>query len=272
MRIARLLVLSASFVLVTTAGWAGEPTTVRGDYRISFAGIPLATATLDLAMNGSTYHAGVRMVPSGVGNLVTAVRTRVDASGRVRRGLVDPARYFVEAHDREKGLRVSMTMRGRSVASLEALPPLRPHPDRVPVLASHKRGVVDPLSSGLMPYPGSAPIGPKACERTLKIFDGWTRYDVRLSWRRSEMVKVGDYEGPAAVCGARWVPVSGHRNNREAVAYLKANTGLEAWLIPIPGEDVLIPYRMSIRTRNGLIVVEAQDLSIRASQVASARG
>jgi hypothetical protein len=251
---------------------AADSTTVAGDYRIAFAGIPLASAAIKLTIDDASYDGSIFMQPSGVGNIVTAIRTQVAADGRIRRGQLDPRNYFVEASDRSKGIRVNMSMSGGSVRSLDAQPPLKPHPDRVAVKAGDKRGIVDPLSSGLMPYPANAALGAKACERTLKIFDGWTRYDVRLHFRRMETVTVGDYAGPAAVCGARWVPISGHRNGRKEVEYLKANKGLEAWLMPVPGQDFLMPLKVAIQTRNGVITVEARDLKISASGGTSARG
>lgn len=246
---------------------AHAQTKVVGDYRISFAGILLASAQVTLDLDARSYDADISMEPSGLGSIVTAIRTRIEADGAIRRDNVEPRNYFVEARDSKKGVRVTMSMRGGSVRGLDAKPPLKAHPQRVEVRAGDKRGITDPLSSGLMPYPASAGLGPAACNRTLKIFDGWTRYDVKLSYRRMEQVSAGDYVGPAAVCGARWVPISGHREGRKEVEYLRANKGLEASLIPIPGHDFLFPYRISIQTRNGRIDVQARTLKVTGSNV-----
>jgi hypothetical protein len=247
-----------------------EERRVEADYRIYFAGIPLANASLTLRMKGGAYGASIKMAPTGLGTIVSASRTRVEAGGRVRGRRVEPARYRVSSKDHRREILVEMDMNRGTVSSLHAWPPLKPSPDRVPVKRAHMRGIVDPLSSGLMPWPSGRRLDGRACDRTLEIFDGWTRYDVRLSHRRTERVSIGDYEGPAVVCGARWVPVSGHRPNRDAVKYLEANRGLEVMLVPIPEENVLIPAGVEIETRNGHLSIRTTSLEIRPTRLARA--
>jgi len=251
---------------------AAEKREVDAKYKIFVAGIPLANASLDLTMDGGRYDARIRMTPTGIGTIVTATRTTVEAAGAVNGRTVLPTRYYVSAKDYENEISVDMRMSGGSVSNVNASPPLRPAPTRIPVTQKHMRGVVDPLSSGLMIYPSGRALDAKACNRTLEIFDGWTRYDLKLSYRRTTDVAVGDYEGPAVVCGARWVPVAGHQPEREAVKYLKANRGLSVTLIPIPDAGVLIPAAVELETKSGLIQVQAQELSIKPTRLAAAEG
>ena len=69
--------------------------------------------------------------------------------------------------------------------------------------------VVDPVSARLMPVVGTGdPTDAANCDRTLPIFDGWTRYDIRLEYKGAKPVKVEGFEGEAVICGARWVPVA----------------------------------------------------------------
>ena len=85
----------------------------------------------------------------------------------------------------------------------------------IPVTASNKTNVVDPLSAFLVPLdqPG-VPIGHRACNRTVRVFDGWTRYDVQLYYKETKAIDGGSdtYSGRIIVCGARYVPVAGHRS------------------------------------------------------------
>ena len=261
---------AAALALVLPAGpAAAERRVVDAEYRIFFAGIPLAKANLELVMQSGAYDARVEMAPTGIGTIVSASRTSVSAGGRVRSGKVEPASYRVRSKDSHQEVSVRMDLDRGNVSAVTALPPLRPSRDRVPVMTAHLKGIVDPLSSGLMPWPAERPLDARACDRTLPIFDGWTRYDVRLSHRRTETVSIGDYNGPAVVCGARWIPVSGHRPSREAVKYLQANTGLEVTLVPIADAGVLIPASVSIETRNGHLSVKSTSLSISRTRLAA---
>jgi hypothetical protein len=176
-----------------------------------------------------------------------------------------PSRYSVRADEIDRPVAVDMQLRSGSVTQLRAVPPLKARENRVPVTNAHKRGIVDPLSSGLIPIRSAD--GRDACERRLEIFDGWTRYDVQLFFKKTTQVSTKGYQGPAAVCGARWVPVSGHRPDKKEVQYLAQNKSLEMWVVPIPGENVAIPYRVSIGTPNGTILIEPSALEISGTGV-----
>jgi hypothetical protein len=44
-----------------------------------------------------------------------------------------------------------------------------------------------------------------------------------------------------------------------------ANAAIETWLAPMGRNDVLVPYRISIPTKNGQMVVEASKLKLDGS-------
>ena len=261
-----LAVLLALAPLATASSTsAAARASVDAHYEISIAGWRIAQAKLDLKLVGDRYDAALTMQPKGVARIVTAVRTAVGASGRVRGGKVLASRYTVSAEEIDRPVRVTMAMRSGTVTKLSAKPPMKQKPGRIPVTASHRRGIVDPLSSGLIP--SRAPDARDACNHTLKIFDGWTRYDVRLSFKTTTTVSTEGYSGPAAVCAARWVPVAGHRPQKKEVQYLAANKRLEMTVIPLKGFGVAIPYSVEIGTPNGLIRIEPSRMAITGAGV-----
>jgi hypothetical protein len=244
---------------------AASKVEVEADYEISIAGWRIAQAKSSLAISDGRYDADIFMMPKGVARIVTAVRTSVEASGRVSGGRVLPSRYKVRSAETDRPVAVDMTLRGGDVASLRARPPLKQRPGRVPVTGAHKRGIVDPLSSGLLPI--SRADGRDACDHTLEIFDGWTRYDVRLYYKGTERVSIEGFSGAIPVCGARWVPVSGHRPQKKEVQYLADNKRLEMSVLPLPNARVAIPYRVSIGTPNGEILIKPSRMQISGAGV-----
>lgn len=238
---------------------------VDGTYEISIAGWGLARATLDMTYDRGKYDADLLMVPKGVARIVTAVRTTVAAAGNVRGQKVLPSRYQVRATETKRPVAVDMAMRGGAITKVSARPPLKRLPGRIEVTNAHKRGVVDPLSSGLFPI--RTKDGRDACNRTLKIYDGWTRYDVRLSYKGQRQVTTDGFSGKVAVCAARWVPVSGHRPGKKEVKYLARNTDLEMTVVPIPAAGIAIPYSITIGTPNGKIRIEPSRLRISGTGV-----
>ena len=261
-----LIAAAVMAVSSTGASYAAPPSVkVDATYEISIAGWGLARGTLDMSYNDGKYDADLLMVPKGVARIVTAVRTSVAASGALRGQTVLPSAYRVRATETDKPVSVDMQMSGGAVRNERARPALKKLPGRIEVKGAHKRGIVDPLSSGLIPI--RTQDGRDACNRTLNIYDGWTRYDVRLNYRGMRDVKTEGFTGKVAVCGARWVPISGHRPQKKEVQYLEANTDLEMTVVPIPAAGIAIPYGVAIGTPNGKIRIEPSSLRISGTGV-----
>lgn len=126
-----------------------------------------------------------------------------------------------------------MGLSGGNVRSLKAIPELMPYDDRVPVTTAAKRHVVDPLSAALIPLAGKDDKADKdVCDRTLPVFDGWTRYDIALSYTGTDPVEFPGYKGDAIHCSARWVPVAGHREGSRATNYMRDNKDMHVWFRP----------------------------------------
>ena len=132
----------------------------------------------------------------------------------------------------------------------------------MPLTQEHKRGVVDPISALLMPVLSKG--GPQEagnCDRTLPIFEGTERFDIRLSYLRTEMVKTQKgYEGPAVVCRASYDAIAGHRPKGSA-QYMEQNRTIEAWLVPIGDTKMMAPWRISMGTKLGTLILEAAEFT-----------
>src|ERR1043165_7782185 len=140
-----------------------------------------------------------------------------------------------------------MRVRGGAVRAYVAVPPLEPSPERVPLTEAHRKGVVDPMSAGLMPVAGKGELlTPDSCKRKLAIFDGRTRVDIDLVYKRMDQVKADKgYQGPVVVCQVLYRPIAGHRPERAAIKYLVEQRDMEMWLAPVGGTPGLGALRLS---------------------------
>jgi hypothetical protein len=94
---------------------------------------------------------------------------------------------------------------------------------------------------------------PQACKRTVAIFDGHTRYNLRLAFERFSMAHPNEgYQGKVVVCSVKFLPVAGNDPKHFLVTYLAAQHETEIWLAPLSGTRLLVPYRASISTPMGL--------------------
>ena len=134
-----------------------------------------------------------------------------------------------------------------------------PGSNQVPITDANRTGVLDPMTALLVPIPGAGKTAvPEACERTIPIFDGHTRYNLRLSFKRVDTVNnEGVYQGPVIVCAVKFFPVAGYDPRHFLVTYLAAQRDIEIWLAPIAGSRLMVPYRMSMPTPMGLGILQA---------------
>jgi hypothetical protein len=172
-----------------------------------------------------------------------------------------PTRYDFENTENGNVVSVQMAMRSGSVVSVATDPTVGDIPNRVPIRSAHRTNVVDPSSAFIITVDRNRlGDGNAACNRTLRVFDGWQRFDVRMNYTRTESVngRGEGYSGKVFVCAARYVPVAGHMNNRDSVEYMANNKQLEVWLAPVGGDlGVLVPYQIRIGTKIGALTIRA---------------
>ena len=258
--------LSALAVVVVLTGArsgaveAPGTTEFRATYAITLAGTVIGRAAVESTFSGGSYSAKIKGSTSGVSRMVTDGTAALTGSGRIAGSRVLPASFELDTLENGFGTHVRMAMKSGKVTDVVAEPALSRAPDRIPVSPRHKTDVVDPLSAFLVPLdrPGM-PLGRQACERTIKVFDGWTRFDVQLYFKTMTAVDGGTdtYAGKVVVCGARVFPVAGHRLGGSSIADMVDSTRSEVWLVPVKDTGLLVPYRIVMGTRWGDLVVFA---------------
>jgi Protein of unknown function (DUF3108) len=134
-----------------------------------------------------------------------------------------------------------------------------PSPNQIPLTDASRVGVVDPMTALLVYVPGTGPTAvPEACQRTIAVFDGHTRYNLRLAFKRLDKVKTDyGYQGLAIVCSIKFFPLAGYDPEHFLVTYLAAHHDTEIWLAPLAGSRLMVPYRVTIPTPMGLGVLQA---------------
>jgi len=233
-------------------------------YGVTLLGLPLGKASLDGEVAGQTYKISINARLTGIASLVSSSKGAAVASGAFLRGLIVPSAYANTSANATQTRTVRVAMSGGSVKGIDISPPIDPSPERVPLTDAHTRNIVDPLSAMIMPVPGSEPImGPAACNRTIPVYDGFTRFDVTLTYIGQRQVKAKGYAGPVSVCAVRYTPIAGHRN-RKPVQFMAQNKDIEVWLAPVGANRVLVPFRISMATMIGHLNIEADEFSAAA--------
>lgn len=251
------LLLAATLIAAAPAPAQAEQFVIR--YSIRLLGLSLGSASLRGSVDSTGYRLEALAKLTGVASVVSNARGAANSSGLFVQGRVAPNGFATTSVNSQSTRTIRIAMQAGAVKASEILPPFESPPDRIPVLESQIRSVIDPLSGLLMPVAAGAPVaGPAGCERSVPVFDGWTRFDIALSFAGLRNMKIKGYNGPVAVCAARYVPISGHRD-RPVIRFMAENREMDAWIAPVGGLNVGVPLRMSVKTLIGMLTIEATD-------------
>lgn len=242
---------------------AAQAETLRVTYTLSLIGLPIGAVEVSAQFAGSHYNVDAHARVTGIASWIQNARAASTGTGELAEGKVMPSSFATSATNDTMTRTIRMALAGNTVVGVDIQPPFQDKPDRVPLTDKDKQGILDPVGAFLIPIPnGAPPTSAAACNRTLPVFDGYTRFDITLAYVGERKVKVKGYSGPVAICSVRYVPIAGHRRDRPATKFMADNKDMEVWLAPIAGASALFPYRASVRTMIGTITAEATEFQV----------
>ncbi len=262
MPLMRRFALSAAALLLASAASAQNAhTRLDAAYSVHLTGIPIGQGAVILDLNDAGFAAAGSAKFTGLVRMISKGEGSSTVRGSFQQNRVVSSIYSTQSNSSERNEKIEISVVNGFAKEFSVLPPPKDlDRNRVPITNADRTNVVDPLSAGLMlvSAPGDV-LNPESCNRTLPIFDARFRYDVVLSYLRTEKAsnKTDGYQGPVLVCQARYVPIAGHRTDRPQVQQLANNRDLFVWLAPVAGTRVLVPIKVSISTGLGTMVVEA---------------
>jgi Protein of unknown function (DUF3108) len=255
--------LGAATLVAALAGVFADAAHAQGKldarYTVTLGGLPVGRGSWVIDIADDHFTATASGSTAGLIQVFTSGQGQSAARGTVAGEKLIPSTYVSSIATDRKHDEVRMVISSGTVKEYVAEPPNVPSSERVPVTEAHRRGVADPMTASLMRVPGNgSTFGPQACPRNVAVFDGRMRYDLQLAFKRLESVRAErGYQGTVVVCSVVFAPIAGHIPNRAAIKYLTARRDIEAWLAPIAGTRVMVPYRVSIPTPIGVGVLQA---------------
>jgi hypothetical protein len=258
---------ASAVLLVATAIGGGDQALAQGkldaSYTITFARIPVGNIATVLELGAGDYMISSTGHAGGVIRSLVSGEAAFAARGAVKDGRAVPAGFTSRIAAADENVDVTMVINDGTVEKLTVVPP--PGSDRVPVTDADRRGIVDPLSAFLIPRAaattaGAAGADPSAdaCQRTLPIFDGLQRYDLKLAYKRMDKVAAEKgYAGPVVVCSIAYQPIAGHRASTPLIKYISEGREIEIAFAPIAGTRMLLPFQVSVMSMLANLVIKA---------------
>jgi len=193
---------------------------------------------------------------SGTEVVTVAVRRErlIDKEGKSLLDFIDTKRYTILPNTAgcftaDDAVRVARL--GREI--LDQLD--NPGKDWVKLRPEDLVGATDPLSAGLV----RASSPDEVCGRTLKLYDGEFRLDVRLQ-PVSDPPQVEGY-GDVVLCRAKPKPVAGYRKGRRALDYLENKSRIMIAFAPLATTGFYAPVYATVGTQIGTVTVRATHMA-----------
>jgi hypothetical protein len=265
--------LRAVALIALIAGLAGEAradTRLDVHYTIKVAGISVGKSDMSTAIGGADYTTSASGQASGAVRWLVSGEGTITTRGAVVDGRLVPASFTLSTTREKEKDAAKMTIDGGNVKDL-AVETTATKDDRVPVTDADRKGIVDPLTALLIQMEGTGEVvAAAACKRTLPIFDGRRRFDLALAFKRIEQAKAEKgYAGAVVVCAVTLRPIAGHRPGSTLLKYLTDGREIEMAFAPIAGTRLLAPFRLSIASMLGNLVIEATEFTTATAQAAA---
>jgi hypothetical protein len=248
--------ITAAWVAVAAACPAQAQAQFDARYTLSMSGIAIGKLTWRTQLSPSDYATSADGGVSGFLSLFVKGEGKVAVKGQMKEGRPQPSSFVAAVAREDEKVNIQITFDGTRVRELKVDEP-PPESDRVPIEPAHKIGVIDPLSAFLIPSPAD-PTSREGCQRTLSMFDGRRRYDLVLSFKRTDMIKNDSgKQTTILVCAIKFTPMSGHRASSQLVKFLSEGRDIEVWLAPVAGTQILAPVRLAVTSFMGNMVLQA---------------
>ena len=249
---------AALIVLMLGAERGHAQVRLEARYTVTVARIPIGSTTWTAEIGSDQYLASAIGETGGMARILSGTKGSMAARGFIREGRLVAAGFASRTVDESETFEVTMALAAGNVTELAAVPPTATA-GRVPVTEEHRRGVIDPLTAMLVPVGGTGDLlVAEACARALPIFDGRRRYDLGLAYKRMDTVNAGKgYRGPVIVCAVTFRAIAGHQVGSRLVGYLSGGREMEIWFAPVAGTRVLAPFRLSVASMLGNLVMQA---------------
>ncbi|MBT1157385.1 DUF3108 domain-containing protein [Aminobacter anthyllidis] len=226
-----------------------------GDYSLSFLGIPVAKATFDSSYDGDSYVVNGRVSSAGLAAFFDDTRGTISSRGSFGDGRTQPRSFRADYVSGKVSSLVDIRFAGDRVTNTQVVPPPKKRGKTwIPLGANDLSGVADPIAATVIRAPGLD----KVCGRTVRIYDGELRADLRLTEVSRKKMSVGGFTGDTVTCRMGFKPVSGYRTDKKALTFLRDRSRIMVTFAPLGKTGVYAPIYATVSTQIGTITVKAR--------------
>ncbi len=250
----RIKAVALAGVMAMGAAAAGAETAVYFDseYVVTVRGFKVAKATFNGKVQGSRFEVDGKLRTAGLARIIDKTEATSRSVGILGSGTPMPDGFLLSYQQGSQPTgRTEIAFAGGNVARVTQQPEAGPPGDDVvPMADGDLKAVTDPVSATIVVRGTPQDI----CNRTLRIYEGGTRVDVRLSPKSVGWV-YGAGNG-AVTCKGQFIPVAGYIKT-DTYDYMRQHANLEFIYVPAHRGNLYMLHAITAQTEIGEVKLRA---------------
>lgn len=225
----------------------GTSSTLNLSYEMYMLGLTLGHVDVSARINGANYVAQSTLDTKGLISIFWQAHIEASSNGQLATAGMHPAQYAAMSRHGAKLQNVTVNYNHDGPTEVISDPPY--NLNKYPVTEEQRRATVDPLSAMLYVATGITASTTNPCGTIAPVYDGRRRYDIQLSYERTENVELNNhaYKGPALICQIKYVQIAGFK--QKILEEGKRLPPMFAWFVSMPGRTdpsrhYLIPVKL----------------------------
>ena len=227
-------------------------TRLQAKYTISYLGLSVGKMKNSLRVDETKYSLVGTMKTNAVVAIVANAKAQYSAHGSFRGGKPVPSAQKINFRQKKKSGFVKIGFTNGNVVDRSVKPKIKYKRGTAELQDSHLKKVIDPISALVFPVAaGQAGNGKSVCNRTLPIFDGKNRMNLKFTYKSKAVRSADGFKGEVFTCAIRYQPIAGMRLGGKTTRFMKANRQLEISLARVGQTNVYALFSFRVKTRRG---------------------
>lgn len=237
---------------MTVGSVQAAESTLVSKFSVSFLGLNVGKLVNSAKVTDTSYEISGAVRANSLVSLVSKTKATFASAGKFSGTGVIPNGFNLKYQTSKKRGNTRLNYSGGNVISVSATPKIKYKPGSVPVQKSHLKAVTDPLSALLFKVDASdVGNGKRICDRTISMFDGKSRFNLRFSYKGKSVQKAKGFKGEVFDCAVRYEPISGIRPKKKNIKFMKANRNMQVSMARIADSNVYALFAFNVKTDKG---------------------
>jgi len=239
-------------------------TRIEARYSSSILIFKVGEITLSALLEDESYSANTHVEAAGLAALFTDFDIRAEVSGVRGPSGTHPDHYSHIERTGDKVRAVDMSY-DQQLANVDVDPPFGSL-GLPPATRDHKTGTVDPMSALFLLSEMTALSNEDVCSGQIPVFDGKSRYDLRLEAEGYQHVRTRGWRGEALICQVWYEPIAGY-DPEDYPSQEELSHPLTVWLAPFQQGQIHIPVRLHTRAGFGGVTIQVTQIEIQEGEL-----